>query len=48
MDFERTVDTGIHEVTNSEGMFVDIQETLVQSISLEITLLANEMGSNLS
>ena len=48
MDPARTVDDGIHEVTNREGMFVDTQETYVPSISSEITLLANEMGSNLS
>ena len=48
MEPERTVDDGIHEVTNTEGMFVDTQATLVPSISSEITVLANEMGSNLS
>ena len=48
MEPARTVDDGIHEVTNTEGMFVDTQATLVPSISSEITVLANEMGSNLS
>ena len=48
MEPERTVDDGIHEVTNTEGMFVDTQATLVPSISSEITVLAKEMGSNIS
>ena len=47
MEPESTVDNSFYEVTNSEGTFVDTPETLVPSISLEISVLANEMGLNL-